>query len=102
MDFWWTLVRQDGFTDPDAVRAGLTWPGDAERACARIAAHAAAWRTTLEGLDDAALASAERTRFPFRDRPFAEVAAWLNVELIKNGAEIGYARFLHGVRRDGR
>jgi len=27
-----------------------------------------------------------------------DVVAWVNVELTKNAAEIGYARFLHAVR----
>jgi hypothetical protein len=44
------------------------------------------------------LRSTQRTRWPFRDRPFGDVVAWLNVELAKNAAEIGYARFLYAVR----
>jgi len=42
--------------------------------------------------------SSERTRWPFVERPFHELAAWLNVELMKNAAEIGYCRFLYAVR----
>jgi hypothetical protein len=33
------------------------------------------------------------------DRPFGDVLAWVNLELTKNAAEIGYARFLYAVRR---
>jgi hypothetical protein len=33
------------------------------------------------------------------DRPFGDVIAWVNVELTKNAAEIGYARFLYAVGR---
>jgi hypothetical protein len=33
----------------------------------------------------------------FQDRPFGDVIAWVNVELTKNAAEIGYARFLYAV-----
>ena len=40
----------------------------------------------------------ERTRWPFQGRPFGDVVAWANVELTKNAAEIGYARFLYAVR----
>jgi len=36
--------------------------------------------------------------WPFQDRPFGDVVAWVNVELTKNAAEIGYARFLYAVR----
>jgi len=38
-----------------------------------------------------------RPRWPFQDRPFGDVVAWVNGELTKNAAEIGYARFLHAV-----
>ena len=44
------------------------------------------------------LRSMRRTRWPFRDRPFGDIVAWANVELTKNAAEIGYARFLYAVR----
>jgi hypothetical protein len=33
-----------------------------------------------------------------QDRPFSDIVGWLNVELMKNAAEIGYARFLYAVR----
>ena len=33
-----------------------------------------------------------------RDRPLGDVVAWVNLELMKNAAEIGYARFLYAVR----
>ena len=56
-----------------------------------------AWRLTifhLEGLTADDPQSAERTRSPFQDRPFGDVIAWVNVELAKDSAEIGYVRFL--------
>ena len=52
----------------------------------------------LERVTDDELRSPKRTRWPFRDRPFGDVVAWANVELTKNAAEIGYARFLYAVR----
>ena len=53
------------------------------------------WRDAIAALPEAEFASAGRTRWPFRDRPFADVVAWANAELVKNAAELGYARFLH-------
>jgi hypothetical protein len=32
------------------------------------------------------------------DRPFVDVVAWANVELMKNAAEIGFGRLLYAVR----
>ena len=58
----------------------------------------ARWRTALAGLGDAELRATGRTRGPIQDRPFGDVVAWANVELMKNAAEIGYARFLYAVR----
>ena len=52
----------------------------------------------LDQVSDADLRSAQRTRWPFQDRPFGDVVAWVNVELTKNAAEIGYARFLYAAR----
>jgi len=51
----------------------------------------------LEQITGKDLRSRQRTRWPFQDRPFGDVVAWLNVELTKNAAEIGYARFLYAV-----
>ena len=59
---------------------------------------ATAWRLTtfhLEGLTADDLRSTGRTRWPFQDRPFGDVVAWVNVQLTKISAEISYARFLH-------
>ena len=35
-------------------------------------------------------------KWPLDERNFADTALWLNAELMKNTAEIGYARFLYG------
>lgn len=56
------------------------------------------WRAELQGLGEDDWRSSRRTRWPFRERPFGDVVAWVSVELTKNAAEIGYARFLYAVR----
>lgn len=53
------------------------------------------WRAAIAGLSDPDLRSPAQARWPFRDRPFGYVVAWVNVELVKNASEIGYARFLY-------
>jgi hypothetical protein len=82
------------------AREDVAWAGDAEAARATIERLHAAWRAAIEPLGDEELRSPQRTRWPFRDRPFADVIAWVNVELTKNAAEIGYARFLYAVREE--
>ena len=56
------------------------------------------WRAALHKLTDADLRSADRTRWPFRDRPLGDLVRWVNIELTKNAAEIGCAPFLYAVR----
>lgn len=52
----------------------------------------------LSTVSDEDLLSPARTKWPFQDRPFADVVAWVNIELTKNVSELGYARFLYATR----
>lgn len=96
--FWWSMLFDHTFGDGTLTREQVAWPGDADAVRAAIGQLQSRWRTTLDGLDDAALAATDRTRWPMTDRPFADVVAWVNIELTKNAAEIGYGRFLYAVR----
>ena len=98
IELWWSMVLDHSFGDGTLSRERIRWPGDAEAVRASLTRLHAEWRTAIEPLSDDELRSARRTRWPFRDRPFADVIAWVNVELTKNAAEIGYARFLYAVR----
>ena len=98
LGFWWSMVLDHSFGERTLIREDVAWPGSADGVRAWIGALHDRWRAAIEGMSDADLQSAERTHWPFPDRPFADVVAWANVELTKNAAEIGYARFLHGGR----
>ena len=98
IDFWWSMVLDHSFGAGSLVRETVTWPGDADGVRARLTELQGRWRGCLAVLGDADLQSSDRTRWPMRDRPFGEVVAWVNLELMKNAAEIGYARFLHAAR----
>ena len=95
--FWWSMVLDHSFGDATRTREAVTWPGSADAVRAEVSRLEARWRSVLEQATPAGLQSTERTRWPFRDRPFGDVVAWANVELTKNTAEIGYARFLYAV-----
>lgn len=99
MLFWWSSVLDHNFGAATLSREHVLWPGSAEAVRARLVELQNAWRGKLESLGDAELEDTQRTRWPFQDRPFADVVGWLNVELAKNAAELGYARFLYGARR---
>ena len=98
VDFWWSMAHDHSFADATLAREDVRWPGDADAVRERIAGHHQRWRAAVEALPDEELRGRERTRWPFHGRPFADVVAWVNVELTKNAAEIGYVRFLYAVR----
>jgi hypothetical protein len=98
MIFWWSSVLDHHFGAGTLTRQDVLWPGSADTVRTRIGSLAQDWREHLRRLDDDALRATERTRWPFQGAPFGDVVAWLNVELAKNAAEIGFARFLYAAR----
>jgi len=96
--FWWTMVLSHSFGDGTATRESITWPGNADHVRSWLDGLHRDWRAALEQMSDRDLQSTRRTRWPFQARPFGDVVAWVHVELTKNAAEIGYARFLYAVR----
>lgn len=97
--FWWSSALDHSFGDGTVRRADIAWPGSAGATRAWLQRLHDDWATELAALPDDAFNATERTRWPFVDRPFADVVSWLNLELMKNASEIGYCRFLHAVRR---
>jgi hypothetical protein len=93
------MVLDPSYDDGSPGRDDVHWPGDANAVREWLARLQRDWRAVIERATDEDLRSHERARWPFRDRPFGDVVAWVNVELAKNAPEIGYARFLHAVRR---
>ena len=97
LGFWWSMVLDHAFGGGALAREQVTWPGSAEGVREWFGRLQREWRAVLERVTADDLRSAERTRWPFHGRPFGDVIAWVNVELTKNAAEIGYARFLYAV-----
>ena len=98
LGFWWSMVLDHSFGRGTLSRENVLWPGNADDVREWLGRLRGRWRVVLEQVTDEELRSAQRTRWPFQDRPFGDVIAWVNVELTKNAAEIGYARFLYAVR----
>ncbi len=97
LGFWWSMVLNHSFGDASLSRENVMWPGNADNVREWIGGLRGEWRVVLEQITDDDLRSAQRTRWPFQDRPFGDVMAWVNIELTKNAAEIGYARFLYSI-----
>ena len=99
IQYWWSMAIDHAFRDGKLVRHDVFWLGSAIDTLDCIRRLRGEWLARLEELPDDEWHSSVRTRWPFRDRPFADVVAWANVELTKNASEIGYARFLHAAAR---
>ncbi|MFW6079301.1 MAG: DinB family protein [Gemmatimonadota bacterium] len=97
--FWWSMALDHSFGGGTLRREDVTWPGGADAARAWLTGLREDWRSALSRLSDDDWRSAERVRWPFTGRPFHRLAGWLNLELMKNAAEIGYCRFLYAARR---
>lgn len=98
MIFWWSSALDHNFADGTLTKDDVTWPGSADAVRGELTRLHDGWREKLSGLSNEDFASPGRARWPYRDRPFADVVAWLNMELTKNAAELGYVRFLYTVR----
>lgn len=92
--FWWSMVFDHSFGSGTLTKEAVLWPGSAQAVKAEIELLEDKWRSLLSTLTDDELKSSSRTKWPFENRPFYELAAWLNLELMKNAAEIGYCRFM--------
>ena len=74
------------------AREEVFWPG-AEQSLATLRTLHERWLLFLDALESEDLDSGELTRWPFSDRrPFVHVIAWVNIELMKNVAEISLLR----------
>ncbi|MEO7511249.1 MAG: DinB family protein [Gemmatimonadaceae bacterium] len=98
LGFWWSMVLDHSFGDGTLSRERVEWPGSAGEVRTLVRRLDLQWRGVLERVTDEELRSTEPTRWPLQGRPFRDIVAWVNIELAKNAAEIGYARFLHATR----
>jgi hypothetical protein len=92
--FWWSMVLDHSFGNATLRRADVAWPGP-DGAQSWLDTLHQGWIAATDGVDDETLLDTTRVRWPMTNRPFADLFAWLNIELMKNAAEIGYARFLY-------
>ncbi|MEM7324741.1 MAG: DinB family protein [Actinomycetota bacterium] len=90
--WWWSTVIDRSFGDGDLKREDVTWPG-AREAMGAIDGLRRVWLDHLDTLTAADLAANTRSRWPYTDgRPFGLIVGWVNVELMKNVAEMSQLR----------
>jgi hypothetical protein len=96
--FWWSMTLNHSFGDGTLRREDVLWPGTADAAKQVISRLYCQWTERLTALSDEDWLSQKYVQWPFKDKPFYELAAWLNVELMKNASELGCCRFLYATK----
>ena len=96
--WWWSGALRAARGEPSVAREDVYWPGSADGVRQTLETLSQAWSAMLAGLTDADLE--KPFAHPWTEpRPFRIALAWANAELMKNVAEIGYARHLFEARR---
>lgn len=93
--YWWTTALDCNFGNGALKKEDILWPGSVEKAKTTIELLHDKWVSKLNDLSDADYQLKQYAKWPLVDRNFADIALWLNGELMKNAAEIGYGRFLY-------
>jgi hypothetical protein len=96
--WWWSNALAVFGGDQPVEPTQVSWPGSAESAVAELRSIAHEWRGAIEHAHEEALS--EVRSFPWPDpRPLIYLVAWVNVELMKNVAEIGEVANMFANRR---
>lgn len=93
--WWWTGALEQTRATASGEQDEVTWPGDGTSALRWLRDLRRQWTEVLEGLTDAELDA--ETEFPWpadSGLTLAHTLNWVNVELMKNVAEIGNLRLL--------
>lgn len=93
--YWWSTALDYNFGDGTLKKEEVLWPGSIEKAKTTIKLLHDKWVSKLNGLSEADFKSKQYTKWPLENRKFIDITLWLNGELMKNVAEIGYGRFLY-------
>lgn len=93
--WWWSVTLDHAQGRTPRARETVTWPGDGPSAVAWLRELRTEWRAVLEEWDTARWdAEAPFPWPPGSGHTVADMAAWVNAELMKNVAEIGQLRLL--------
>lgn len=96
--YWWSTALDYNFAYGTLTKEEVLWPGSIEKAKEKIKLLHDKWVSKLNDLSETEYKSTQYSKWPFADRSFVDIALWLNGELMKNVAEIGYGRFLYATR----
>ncbi|AYW50393.1 DinB family protein [Tetragenococcus halophilus] len=92
--FWWEMVFNHSFGDGTLTKEDINVYENVESVKASINSLIERWLEKLGNVTEEELYSKCYSKFPFDNTvEFYKLASWLNLELMKNAAEIGYVRF---------
>jgi hypothetical protein len=95
LSWWWSTLLAHVTGGPVPPREEVAWPGDAAAVVDGLRGLHAAWSEVLATADPDRLVA-----YPWPEpRRLEQAAAWANLELMKNVAEIGSTRHLHQALR---
>lgn len=97
--YWWSTALNHNFGDGSLTKDDVIWPGSVSMAKAKIQELYTEWKSIINSMDENDFAGGKHARWPFENKDFSDIALWLNAELMKNAAEIGYGRFLYRVAK---
>ncbi|MFC3198062.1 DinB family protein [Parapedobacter deserti] len=100
IDYWWSMVINHSFGNAALNKDEVIWQSSIEKITNRFETLKEEWIERVNSLSSDDLESHRYSRWPIADCPFSDIAAWLNLELMKNAAEIGYIRFLYASREE--
>ncbi len=95
IDYWWSMTINHSFGDCKLDKDAIEWQPSVNHILDTFNKHKDKWLEQLSGLSDQDINSKTFSKWPVQDCPFSDIISWLNVELMKNAAEIGYVRFLY-------
>lgn len=93
--WWWSVALDHAAGREPRARTSVQWPGDRDAVVAWLRTLHDDWAVALERLTEADLDGAAPFPWaPDSGRTVADMAGWVNVELMKNAAELGQLRLL--------
>lgn len=93
--YWWKNVLSASKTSETTAKEDIVWSGSVGLAIDEIRECHKEWIEFVESLSDEELYSEKMCKWPFEGQNMYSIILWLNVEFMKNVAEIGSARFLY-------
>jgi hypothetical protein len=92
------MTLNHSFGDQTLKGEQITWPGDAESLKLQLNGLKDEWLETMQRLDPRELAATKKSWGPVQGKTLSAIVGWVNMELMKNAAELGYVRYLYTQR----